>query len=142
MAGVKLQLSTAFHPQSDGQSEAVNKVITMYLRCLAGDRPRQWLQWLRGQSTTTTPTSTPRSAQLRSRWSTAASHHPYAPTHPVRRACRRCTISGQSTTSSSYKCASGSSRRRTTTSFSMTAIIGSSSSTPVTGSGSGCCIVQ
>jgi hypothetical protein len=24
----------------------VNKVITMYLRCLVGDRSRQWLQWL------------------------------------------------------------------------------------------------
>jgi hypothetical protein len=24
----------------------VNKVITMYLRCLTGDRSRQWLQWL------------------------------------------------------------------------------------------------
>jgi hypothetical protein len=46
MAGVKLQLSMAFHPQSDGPSEAVNKVITMYLHCLTCDRPRQWLQWL------------------------------------------------------------------------------------------------
>jgi hypothetical protein len=39
-------MSTAFHPLSDGQTEAVNKVITMYLRCMTGDRPRQWLQWL------------------------------------------------------------------------------------------------
>jgi hypothetical protein len=31
LSGVKLQLSSAFHPQSDGQSEVVNKVITMYL---------------------------------------------------------------------------------------------------------------
>jgi hypothetical protein len=46
LANVKLQLSSVFHPQSDGLSEAVNKVIAMYLRCLAGDRPRQWLQWL------------------------------------------------------------------------------------------------
>jgi hypothetical protein len=46
LAGVKLQMSSAFHPQSDGQSELVNKVITMYLRCLAGVRPRFWLQWL------------------------------------------------------------------------------------------------
>jgi transposase InsO family protein len=46
LSGVKLQLSLAFHPQTDGQSEAANKVITMYLRCLAGDRPRQWLKWL------------------------------------------------------------------------------------------------
>jgi hypothetical protein len=41
LAGVKLQLMLAFHLKSDGQSEATNKVITMYLRCLVGDRPRQ-----------------------------------------------------------------------------------------------------
>jgi hypothetical protein len=36
---------SAFHPQSDGQSEAPNNIIAMYLRCLPGDWPRQWLQW-------------------------------------------------------------------------------------------------
>jgi hypothetical protein len=46
LAGVKLPMSLAFHPQSDGQSEVVNRIITMYLRCLAGDRPREWLKWL------------------------------------------------------------------------------------------------
>jgi hypothetical protein len=46
LAGVKLQMSSAFHPQSDGQSEATNKIIAMYLRCLTGDRPRQWVEWL------------------------------------------------------------------------------------------------
>lgn len=46
LAGVKLNMSSAFHPQSDGQSEVVNRVITMYLRCLAGDRLKSWLQWL------------------------------------------------------------------------------------------------
>jgi hypothetical protein len=45
-SGSKLQMSTAFHPQSDGQSEAANKVIAMYLRCFTGDRPRQWVRWL------------------------------------------------------------------------------------------------
>ncbi|KAJ1264897.1 hypothetical protein BS78_08G037100 [Paspalum vaginatum] len=39
-------MSTAFHPQSDGQSEVTNKIIAMYLRCLTGDCPRQWLQCL------------------------------------------------------------------------------------------------
>jgi transposase InsO family protein len=38
LVGVKLQMLSAFHSQSDGQSEATNKVITMYLRCLTGDR--------------------------------------------------------------------------------------------------------
>jgi hypothetical protein len=43
LAGVQLNLLTAFHSQSDGQSEVVNKVITMYLCCLVGDRPCQKL---------------------------------------------------------------------------------------------------
>jgi hypothetical protein len=43
LSGIKLHISSAFHPQSDDQSEAVNKIITMYLRCLIGDRPQQWL---------------------------------------------------------------------------------------------------
>nr|AAL82656.1 retrotransposon protein, putative, unclassified [Oryza sativa Japonica Group]AAM18147.1 Putative gag-pol polyprotein [Oryza sativa Japonica Group] len=42
----KLHRSTAFHPQSDGQSKAVNKAIAMCLRCMTGDRSRQWLRWL------------------------------------------------------------------------------------------------
>ncbi|WVZ70964.1 hypothetical protein U9M48_019593 [Paspalum notatum var. saurae] len=46
LSGVQLNMSSAYHPQSDGQSEATNGVISMYLRCLTGDRPRQWLQWL------------------------------------------------------------------------------------------------
>ena len=46
LAGVKLRMSTAFHPQTDGQSEVVNRTIAMYLRCLTGDRPRSWLDWL------------------------------------------------------------------------------------------------
>jgi hypothetical protein len=39
LAGVKLCMSMAFHPQTDGQSEVVNKVISMCLRCVTGDRP-------------------------------------------------------------------------------------------------------
>jgi hypothetical protein len=36
--GVRLHMTTAFHPQSDGQSEAVNEIVTMYMHCLTGDR--------------------------------------------------------------------------------------------------------
>jgi hypothetical protein len=46
MAGIKLRMSTAFHPQMDGQSEVVNKVIAMYLRCVTGDRLCAWVDWL------------------------------------------------------------------------------------------------
>jgi len=45
-AGMTLYMSTAFHPQTDGQSEVVNKVIAMYLRCVTGDRSRAWVDWL------------------------------------------------------------------------------------------------
>jgi hypothetical protein len=38
--------SLAFHPQTDGQLEVVNRTIAMYLHCLTGDQPRSWLQWL------------------------------------------------------------------------------------------------
>jgi hypothetical protein len=46
LTGMKLYMSSAFHPQTDGQTEAANQVIVMYLRCFTGDRPRQWLRWL------------------------------------------------------------------------------------------------
>ncbi|WVZ93422.1 hypothetical protein U9M48_039400 [Paspalum notatum var. saurae] len=43
MAGIKLCMSTTFHPQTDGQSEAPKKTIAMYLRCIIGDQPRAWV---------------------------------------------------------------------------------------------------
>jgi hypothetical protein len=46
LAGVKQRLSTAFHPQTNGQSEVVNWIIVMYLRCFTGDRPRASVDWL------------------------------------------------------------------------------------------------
>jgi hypothetical protein len=46
LTGTKLCTSSAFHPQTDGQSEVTNKIITAYLRCLVSDRPRSWLRWL------------------------------------------------------------------------------------------------
>jgi hypothetical protein len=42
LSGAKLHMTTAFHPQADGQAEVANKVITMYLRWYW---PRQWLPW-------------------------------------------------------------------------------------------------
>jgi len=46
LAGVMLHLSSEFHPQTDDQSEVTNRILGVYLRCLAGDRPRSWLRWL------------------------------------------------------------------------------------------------
>ncbi|XP_047313756.1 uncharacterized protein LOC124917348 [Impatiens glandulifera] len=46
MQGVHQALSSAYHPQSDGQTEVVNRCLGTYLRCMAGQRPNQWDQWL------------------------------------------------------------------------------------------------
>ena len=46
LQGVNLHYSTAYHPQSDGQTEVVNRCIEGYLRCMTGDNPSQWCKWL------------------------------------------------------------------------------------------------
>lgn len=44
--GTKLKRSTAYHPQTDGQTEVVNKCVEHFLRCFCCKRPRKWNQWL------------------------------------------------------------------------------------------------
>ncbi|WOH08030.1 hypothetical protein DCAR_0727466 [Daucus carota subsp. sativus] len=44
--GTDLKRSTSYHPQTDGQTEIVNKGLETYLRCFVGDKPRTWAQWL------------------------------------------------------------------------------------------------
>jgi hypothetical protein len=46
LCGTSLRMSSVFRPQMDGQSEVTNRIITVYLRCLANDRPKSWLRWL------------------------------------------------------------------------------------------------
>jgi hypothetical protein len=41
-----LHLNIAYHPQTDGQTEVVNKCLETYLRCFASERKNQWAQWL------------------------------------------------------------------------------------------------
>jgi hypothetical protein len=44
--GTKLKFTTAYHPQTDGQSERVNQCLEMFLRCMVQDNPKDWRRWL------------------------------------------------------------------------------------------------
>jgi transposase InsO family protein len=44
--GTQLAHSSSYHPQSNGQTEIVNKCLEGYLRCFVSDKQAQWFKWL------------------------------------------------------------------------------------------------
>jgi len=47
MLGINSKLSTAFHPQMDGQTERMNQELEQYLRMFIDHCQEQWPKWLR-----------------------------------------------------------------------------------------------
>ena len=46
MLCTQLKMSSAYHPQMDGQFEVVNHCVEQYLRCFIYQQPRQWSTFL------------------------------------------------------------------------------------------------
>jgi hypothetical protein len=44
--GIEQNLSTAYHPQTDGQTERINQEVEAYLRAFINYRQNDWSKWL------------------------------------------------------------------------------------------------
>ena len=44
--GIRMKLSTAYHPQIDGQTKRVNQELEQYLRMIVDHRQEHWPEWL------------------------------------------------------------------------------------------------
>ncbi|KAJ3707739.1 hypothetical protein LUZ61_011444 [Rhynchospora tenuis] len=44
--GIQLNMSTAYHPQSDGQVERVNQCVETYLRSMVYFQQKKWVRWV------------------------------------------------------------------------------------------------
>jgi len=46
LIGIKITASTAYHPQTDGQTECVNQELEQYLHVFMNKRQDDWDKWL------------------------------------------------------------------------------------------------
>ena len=47
LLGIKGKMFTVFHPQTDGQTEWLNREINQYLRTYVNDRQNEWAKWIK-----------------------------------------------------------------------------------------------
>ncbi|KAL2973409.1 hypothetical protein AAZX31_14G043900 [Glycine max] len=65
LSGTVLRMSSAYHPQTDGQTEVLNRVIEQYLRAFVHGRPKNWgrfipwVEWSHNSSWSVGSGSTP-----------------------------------------------------------------------------------
>lgn len=44
--GAELNMSSAYHPETDGQTERVNQQVECFLRCFVSAHPKKWRKWI------------------------------------------------------------------------------------------------
>lgn len=45
-SGTQLKFSTTYHPETNGQTEVLNRIVETYLQCFTCKQSKQWTRWL------------------------------------------------------------------------------------------------